>query len=129
MRSYLPVTPRQISLLIDAKQVEVTRGFSLVGDDSGESEEQEFSTSWLAATHSADINSGWGFVLVAEKEFPGLVIGENGYWQSIVEIAIADVECVLVAEFDNAEIEEELSWFAVQEMADHLPLWLTKAAQ
>lgn len=129
MRSYLPVTPRQISLLIDAKQVEVTRGFSLVGDDSGESEEQEFSTSWLAVTYSADINSGWGFVLVTEKEFPGLVIGENNYWQSTVEIAIADVECVLVAEFDNAEVEEELSWFAVQEMADHLPLWLTKAAQ
>ena len=129
MRSYLPVTPRQISLLIDAKQVEVTRGFSLVGDDSGESEEQEFITSWLAATDSADSNSGWGFVLVTEKEFPGLVIGENNYWQSTVEIAIADVECVLVAEFDNAEVEEELSWFAVQEMADHLSLWLTKATQ
>lgn len=129
MRSYLPVTPLQISLLIDAEQVEVTNGFSVAGDESGESEEQEFSTSWLAATYSADINSGWGFVLVTEKEFPDLTMDENGFWENLVEIVITEVECLLVAECDSSEAEEELSWFAVQEIADHLPLWLGKAAQ
>ena len=129
MRSYLPVTPRQISLLIDTKKVDLTYGFSVTGVENADSEEQEFATSWLAASLSADINKGWGFVLVSEKELAGVAVDKNGYWQSIVEIQTSDVECVLVAECDTSEIEEELSWFAVQEIADHLPLWLTKVSE
>ena len=126
MRSYLPVTPSQLSSLLDKGAVEITQGFSLSAEESSDSEELEFETSWQAASLSAEENSGWGFVLVTEKEFPLVSLDESGRWVEVSELALSEVECLLVAAHDDGEIEAELSWFAVQEIADHLPLWLNK---
>ena len=45
----------------------------------------------------------------------------------VLQIALSEVECLLVAAHDDGEIEEELSWFAVQEIAEQLPAWLSKS--
>jgi len=129
MRSYLPVTPSQLSSLLDKGAVEITQGFSLSVEESSDSEELEFETSWQAASLSAEENGGWGFVLVTEKEFPLVSLDESGRWVEASEIDLSEVECLLVAAHDDGEIEAELSWFAVQEIADHLPLWLNKSGK
>jgi len=127
MRSYLPVSPMQLSNLVDKGAVEVTQGLSLVDEENSESEELEFETSWQAASLSAVANNGWGFVLVTERDFPGTSLDESGQWSASFEIALNEVECLLVAVHDDGEIEEELSWFAVQEIAEQLPAWLSKS--
>jgi len=127
MRSYLPVSPMQLSNLVDKGAVEVTQGLSLVDEENPESEELEFETSWQAASLSAVANNGWGFVLVTERDFPGTSLDESGRWSASFEIALSEVECLLVAAHDDGEIEEELSWFAVQEIAEQLPAWLSKS--
>jgi hypothetical protein len=117
----------QLSNLVDKGAVEVTQGLSLVDEENPESEELEFETSWQAASLSAVANNGWGFVLVTERDFPGTSLDESGQWSASFEIALSEVECLLVAAHDDGEIEEELSWFAVQEIAEQLPAWLSKS--
>lgn len=130
MRVYLPTTPVELkSFLEDGK----FRGaFAFVADprnseesntNSEDAEEREFEVSWEAAVKSREMQDGpkaLGFVLAVDLPEGQIESSIDGDVGSIADIAWSQVQCLLVAESE----EQELSWFAPQEIDAYLPQWL-----
>lgn len=84
-------------------------------------EELEFQLSYLAALESKQrLQSQYGFVLALDLELSQLGIEYEDTIELIADLRWNQVESVLVAESED----EELTWFARQEVETQLPIWL-----
>lgn len=130
MRAYLPITPKALQSFLEVGKFRGTSAFVADPDLSEESnvnsedaEEREFEVSWEAAMQSREMQAGppaLGFVLAVDLR-DGQTESSPGDGRKLIEdISWSQVQCLLVAESQ----EQELSWFAPQEIDSYLPQWL-----
>lgn len=128
MRAYLPVTAEEISAFISNGSMECgplyapTIKFLTANSDMDE-EQGEYLLSMLAADEALEMREneqGQAFILaleisdsqIAEHGENFINLKEIGHWE--------DVQCAFLVSPDG----EELTWFATQEIAASLPIWL-----
>jgi hypothetical protein len=125
MRSYVGVSLDELEALFESRQIPVTNLFAPTAEfiathsELGE-EEREFILSMLAAEESLELcESGNGYVLAVEIAEPSITdMGADSI--CIIEPLQLDwVACIFLVSPDG----EELTWFAVQEVASLLPSW------
>ena len=129
MRAYIPVVPSQIEVLLREGRFRFAQAFvttRLFFEENSEvdEEEREFELSLLAAQASREIQESQesnGYVLAVN--LTSVQSGsESGFQVEVLsEIEWSQVDAVLIAQSE----EEELTWFASQEVQDNLPSWLT----
>lgn len=125
MRCYVGVTLDEITALLDTRELAVTTLFApttqfIDTHQELDEEEREFILSMLAAEESLELSEeGNGFVLAAE--IPDGAIIEEGADSLTVNgsISLDWVACIFLVSPDG----EELTWFAIQEVAQHLSSW------
>jgi hypothetical protein len=130
MRAYVAITPAELQNFLESGSFQVAHalvvepGSSLnFESDPVSQEEQEFEVSWAAAEESRGLQgdpSSLGFVLAIEllPEQLGHIDGDHVVLLS--DVLWNQVQSLLLAESE----EEELSWFAAQEIPTYLPQWL-----
>lgn len=125
MRSYAGVSIDELDHLVTSGSISIptlfapTSEFISTHSDIGE-EEQEFILSMLAADESLElVESGQGYVLAVEV--PDSLITEMGADSISIDtpIALDWVACIFLVSPD----EEDLTWFAIQEVSSMLPSW------
>lgn len=126
MRGYLPVSPIEIEEFSSSGSFRCPYAYVMTSNFQRENveedhEELEFQLSYLAAQKSRQGNGlGAGFVIALDLEEAQL--GSEGA-ETIglsAELRWDQVESVLVSDSD----EEELTWYARQEVDTQLPGWL-----
>jgi len=126
MRGYIPVTPKEIEEFASAGTFRFSHAYVMTTDYQRENveedhEELEFQLSYSAALESRErLQSQNGFVLALDLELSQLGIENEDTIQLTADLRWSQVESVLVAESE----EEELTWFAGQEVETQLPIWL-----
>ena len=130
MRAYLAITPSELQSFFTSGSIHVARAFTVeIGSsldfeaNPASQEEEEFALSWEAATESRELQGSAavnGYVLAVDlqKEQLGQVDGDHVNLLS--DVLWSQVQSLLLADSE----EEELSWFAVQEIPTYLPQWL-----
>jgi len=128
MRAYIPVVPSQIEVLLREGRFRFPQAFvttRLFFEENSEvdEEEREFELSLLAAQESREIQKSQesnGYVLAVN--LTSVQSGnESGFQVALLsELEWSQVDAVLIAQSE----EEELTWFASQEVQDNLPSWL-----
>jgi len=128
MRAYLAVLPEQIDSLLRNGSHSFPSAFAttrLFFEENSEvdEEEREFDLSLLAAEESRNMqesDTAMGFVLAVN--LTSAQSGDEDEYQVelLSDIAWSQVDAALVAETS----EPELTWYASQEIADHLSPWL-----
>jgi hypothetical protein len=125
MRSYAGVSVDELEALLASTSISIptlfapTSEFIATHSELGE-EEHEFILSMLAAEESLELGEGGqGYVLAVEV--PDSLIKEMGADSISIEasIALEWVACIFLVSPDG----EELTWFAIQEVASILPSW------
>jgi hypothetical protein len=124
MRAYVPITPSEIQSFFTSGSLHVAQALSVVQGssldfeaDPASQEEEEFELSWEAATESRELQGSAaanGYVLAVE------LLQHGSHVVLLSDISWGQVQSLLLAESE----EEELSWFAVQEIPTYLPQWL-----
>jgi hypothetical protein len=130
MRGYLALTPEELAQLLEEGQISIdtafvpTREFKSMNPDLGE-EESEYILSLLAAEDSISYqgdSAKFSFVLAVDLE-----VAQTGD-ESEVEVNLtspikfSQADCLFVG--DAKDEDGELTWYAAQEIAIHLPSWL-----
>ena len=125
MRSYVGVSVDELESLLASTSISLpvlfapTAEFMATHSDLGE-EEQEFILTMLAADESLELREeGQGYVLAVEV--PDSQIAEMGADSISIDapIALEWIACIFLVSPDA----EELTWFAIQEVASMLPSW------
>ena len=125
MRSYVGVSVDELEGLLQSESIAIptlfapTPEFITTHSDLGE-EEHEFILSMLAADESLELReAGQGYVLAVEV--PDTLIKEMGADSISIDqpIALEWIACIFLASPDG----EDLTWFAIQEVASMLPSW------
>ena len=125
MRSYAGVSVDELEALFASTSISIptlfapTSEFIATHSELGE-EEHEFILSMLAAEESLELGEGGqGYVLAVEV--PDSLIKEVGADSISIEapIALDWVACIFLVSPDG----EDLTWFAIQEVASMLPSW------
>jgi hypothetical protein len=125
MRSYAGVSVDELEALLASTSISIptlfapTPEFITTHSELGE-EEHEFILSMLAAEESLELDEGGqGYVLAVEV--PDSLIKEMGADSISIEVPIALdwVACIFLVSPDG----EDLTWFAIQEVASMLPSW------
>jgi hypothetical protein len=125
MRSYVGVSVDELEALLTNRTISVralyapTSEFIATHSELGE-EEHEFILSMLAAEESLELqDAGQGYVLAVEV--PDELIQEMGADSISIDqpIALDWVACIFLVSPDG----EDLTWFAIQEVAAMLPSW------
>ena len=125
MRSYVGVSIEELEALLANTSISIpalfaaTTEFIATHSELGE-EEHEFILSMLAAEESLELREGeQGYVLAVEV--PDSLINEMGADSISIEapIALEWVACIFLVSPDG----EDLTWFAIQEVASMLPSW------
>lgn len=125
MRSYVGVSVDELESLLASTSISLpvlfapTPEFMATHSDLGE-EEQEFILTMLAADESLELREeGQGYVLAVEV--PDSQIIEMGADSISIDapIALEWIACIFLVSPDG----EELTWFAIQEVASMLPSW------
>ena len=125
MRSYVGVSVEELDALMATSSISIatlfapTTEFMATHSELGE-EEREFILSMLAAEESLELGeSGQGYVLAVEV--PDSLINEAGADSISIDqpIALDWVACIFLVSPDG----EDLTWFAIQEVASMLPSW------
>ena len=125
MRSYAGVSADELEALLASTSISIptlfapTPEFITTHSELGE-EEHEFILSMLAAEESLELReAGQGYVLAVEV--PDSLIKEMGADSISIEVPIALdwVACIFLVSPDG----EDLTWFAIQEVASMLPSW------
>jgi chitinase len=125
MRSYVGVSVDELEGLLHSESIAIptlfapTTEFIATHSDLGE-EEHEFILSMLAADESLELReAGQGYVLAVEV--PDSMIKEMGADSISIDLPIALewVACIFLVSPDG----EDLTWFAIQEVASMLPSW------
>jgi hypothetical protein len=125
MRSYVGVSVDELDALLTSASISIptlfapTSEFIATHSELGE-EEHEFILSMLAAEESLKLReAGQGFVLAVEV--PDSLIKELGADSITINapIALEWVACIFLVSPDG----EDLTWFAIQEVASMLPSW------
>jgi hypothetical protein len=125
MRSYVGVSVDEIEGLLQSESIAIptlfapTPEFITTHSDLGE-EEHEFILSMLAADESLELReAGQGYVLAVEV--PDTLIKEMGADSISIDqpIALEWIACIFLVSPDG----EDLTWFAIQEVASMLPSW------
>jgi hypothetical protein len=129
MRGYLALTPDELAQLIADGEISIdtafvpTGQFKSINPELGE-EESEYILSLLAAEDSISYqgdSAKFSFVLAVDLE--SLQIGH----ESEVEVNLtspikfSQADCLFVGEASSDD--GELTWYAAQEIAVHLPSW------
>ena len=130
MRAYLAVLPTLIESLLKAGSFSFNSAFAttrLFFEENSEvdEEEREFELSLLAAQESRNLqesDQALGFVLAVN--LTSKQSGDESDYQVALlsDISWDQVDAALIAESDEAE----LTWYASQEIAEHLPIWLAE---
>jgi hypothetical protein len=130
MRAYVPITPSEIQSFFISGSLHVAQALSVVQGssldfeaDPASQEEEEFELSWEAATESRELQGSAaanGYVLAVELLQEQLGQVHDSHVVLLSDILWTQVQSLLLAESE----EEELSWFAVQEIPTYLPQWL-----
>ena len=125
MRSYVGVTSQELESLMQSQQLAIstlyapTSEFMATHSELGE-EEQEFILSMLAADESLELNNGGnGFVIAAEIPENKITASGADSIEISEPITLDWVACVFLVSPDG----EDLTWFAIQEVSQHLPSW------
>jgi hypothetical protein len=125
MRSYVGVSVDELEGLLQSESIAIptlfspTPEFIATHSDLGE-EEHEFILSMLAADESLELReAGQGYVLAVEV--PDTLIKEMGADSISIDqpIALEWIACIFLVSPDG----EDLTWFAIQEVASMLPSW------
>jgi hypothetical protein len=125
MRGYAGVSVDELEALFASTSISIptlfaaTSEFIATHSELGE-EEHEFILSMLAAEESLELGEGGqGYVLAVEV--PDSLIKEVGADSISIEtpIALDWVACIFLVSPDG----EDLTWFAIQEVASMLPSW------
>ncbi len=125
MRCYVGVTIDELTALLDTRELPVETLFAPTSEfidthQELDEEEREFILSMLAAEESLELREkGHGFVVAAEV--PDEAISEEGADSLTINrtISLDWVACIFLVSPDG----EELTWFAIQEVGQHLPAW------
>jgi hypothetical protein len=125
MRCYVGVTIDELAALLDAHELSVQTLFAPTAEfvdthQDLDEEEREFILSMLAADESLELREvGYGFVVAAEV--PDEAIIEQGADSLTINQAVSLdwVACIFLVSPDG----EDLTWFAIQEVGQHLPSW------
>ena len=130
MRAYVAITPSGLQSFLQsgsfhvAKALTIELGSSLDFEaDPASQEEQEFELSWQAATESRELqgsSAANGYVLAVDLQQEQLGQMQGNHVVLLSDIFWTQVQSLLLAESE----EEELSWFAAQEIPTYLPQWL-----
>ncbi len=125
MRSYVGVTSQELDSLMQSQQISIptlyapTSEFMATHSELGE-EEQEFILSMLAADESLELNNGGnGFVIAVEIPENKITASGADSIEISEPITLDWVACVFLVSPDG----EDLTWFAIQEVSQHLPSW------
>lgn len=128
MRGYLAVTPAVLGEFLGRgsyrfKSAFVTTRTFFEENSEVDEEEREFELSWLAALDSRaqqGSDGNCGFVLAVD--LLGAQTGNEirNQIELLGDISWSQVESLLVAETD----EPELTWYASQEIAEHIRHWM-----
>jgi len=125
MRSYVGVSIEELEALLASTSISVpdlfapTSEFITTHSELGE-EEHEFILSMLAAEESLELREGGeGYVLAVEV--PDSLINEMGADSISIDtpISLEWIACIFLVSPDG----EDLTWFAIQEIASMLPSW------
>lgn len=125
MRSYVGVSIEELEALLASTSISIpdlfaaTTEFIATHSELGE-EEHEFILSMLAAEESLELREGGqGYVLAVEV--PDSLISEMGADSISIDapIALEWVACIFLVSPDG----EDLTWFAIEEVASMLPSW------
>ena len=125
MRSYVGVSIDELENLLASGSISVpalfapTSEFITTHSELGE-EEHEFILSMLAAEESLELREGGqGYVLAVEV--PDSLINEMGADSISIDtpISLEWIACIFLVSPDG----EDLTWFAIQEVASMLPSW------
>jgi len=125
MRSYVGISIEELEALLASTSISIptlfaaTTEFVATHSELGE-EEHEFILSMLAAEESLELREGeQGYVLAVEV--PDSLINETGADSISIDapIALEWVPCIFLVSPDG----EDLTWFAIQEVASLLPGW------
>ena len=125
MRSYVGVSVEELDALMATSSISIatlfapTTEFMATHSELGE-EEHEFILSMLAADESLELREeGQGYVLAVEV--PDSLITEMGADSISIDqpIALDWIACIFLVSPDG----EDLTWFAIQEVASMLPSW------
>jgi hypothetical protein len=125
MRSYVGVSIDELEALLSSTSISVpalfapTSEFIATHSELGE-EEHEYILSMLAAEESLELREGGqGYVLAVEV--PDSLINEMGADSISIDspIALEWIPCIFLVSPDG----EDLTWFAIQEIASMLPSW------
>jgi hypothetical protein len=125
MRAYAGLTFEEVSGLISSQTLEIENLFAATSEFISEhteldEEEREFILSMLAADESIELREeGFGFVLAAEIP-EGVIVAEGADSIKISSAISRDwAACIFLVSPDG----EELTWFAIQEVEEHLSSW------
>jgi predicted glycoside hydrolase/deacetylase ChbG (UPF0249 family) len=125
MRAYAGLTYDEVTSLFSSQVLEIETLFAATPEfisthSEIDEEEREFILSMLAAEESIELREeGFGFVLAAE--IPADLIDEQGADSITISSAVSRhwAACIFLVSPDG----EELTWFAIQEVEEHLPSW------
>jgi hypothetical protein len=130
VRAYVAITPAGLQNFLESGSFHVAHALVVVPGSSLDfetdlvsQEEREFELSWAAAEESRGLqgsNSAWGFVLAIDLLPEQLGQIEDDHLVLLSDILWNQVQSLLLAESE----EEELSWFAAQEISTYLPHWM-----
>jgi len=128
MRGYIALTPQALSEFLSggtylSESAFVTTRYFYAEFPDVDEEEREFELSLLAANRSRELQgAGVKFGLVLAVNLKGAQTGveSDATIALLSEISWDQVDSLLVSESD----EEELTWYACQEIADNLASWL-----
>jgi hypothetical protein len=129
MRGYLAITPDELAELIKDGEISIetafipTNSFKAANSDLGE-EESEYILSLLAADDSLSYqgdNAKFSFALAVDLEDSQIGTELDVEVNLTSPINFSQADCLFVGEVNSDE--GELTWYAAQEIALHLPGW------
>jgi len=129
MRGYLALTPDELAQLLSDGEISIdtafvpTSQFKIINPELGE-EESEYILSLLAAEDSISYqedSAKFSFVLAVDLEESQVGQESEVEVQLISPIKFSQADCLFVGSADDHD--GELTWYAAQEIAIHLPNW------
>ena len=129
MRGYVAITPDELAELIKDGEISVetafipTKSFKAANSDLGE-EESEYILSLLAADDSLSYqgeSAKFSFALAVDLEDAQLGTELDVEVNLTSPVRFSQADCLFVGEVNSEE--GELTWYAAQEIALHLPGW------
>lgn len=129
MRGYLAITPDELAELIKDGEISIetafipTNSFKAANSDLGE-EESEYILSLLAADDSLSYQgetAKFSFALAVDLEDSQIGSELDVEVNLTSPVRFSQADCLFVGEVNSEE--GELTWYAAQEIALHLPGW------